>query len=66
MDYRKRIVVDPAILRGKPIVAGTRIPVELILKMAAQGVGYDEMLREYPDLVRKDILVAATTSTTLT
>jgi uncharacterized protein (DUF433 family) len=53
-----RIAFNPAILGGKPIIKGTRIPVELILKMLAQDIAYDEILREYPDLAREDILAA--------
>ena len=57
-QYHDRIIYHPRILGGKPIIKGTRIPVELILKMLAQGVMYDEVLKEYPDLKREDILAA--------
>ncbi|MDO8505303.1 MAG: DUF433 domain-containing protein [bacterium] len=57
-NYHERITYSPTILGGKPIVRGTRIPVELVLKMLAQGIGYDEVLKEYPDLKREDILAA--------
>jgi uncharacterized protein (DUF433 family) len=41
------IVVDPEIVHGKPVIAGTRIPVALILGQLAAGVGDDELEREY-------------------
>ena len=50
-----RIIVDPEIMVGKPIIKGTRIPVELILKMLAQGIGEKEILKEYPRLKKEDI-----------
>lgn len=56
MDYQNRITYDQKILAGKPIIKRTRIPVELILKLLAQGIGHDEILQEYPDLTKEDIL----------
>lgn len=56
MMYEDRIVCDPKILNGKPVIQGTRIPVELILKLLVQGMTNEEILAEYPDLVREDIL----------
>src|SRR5258708_30665728 len=41
------VVVDPEIVHGKPVVAGTRIPVALVLGQLAGGVGFDELEREY-------------------
>jgi len=58
MDYENRIICNPKILLGKPTIKGTRIPVELILRMLAAGVDYAEILEEYPDLTREDILAA--------
>lgn len=59
MEYpQARITYHPKILCGKPIIKGTRVPVELILKMLAQGISYGEILEEYPDLRREDILAA--------
>ena len=58
MDWRARIVSDPDILMGKPVVRGTRISVELIIGWLAQGWTH-EMLREnYPQLEAADILAA--------
>jgi len=51
----QRIVVDPKIMVGKPVIRGTRVPVELVLRMVAQGVPEAEILREYPRLQPEDI-----------
>lgn len=53
--YLKRIVVDPEIMVGKPIIKGTRIPVELIIKLAGEGMSNEEILMEYPYLIEEDI-----------
>ena len=58
MDYQSRITCNPTILVGKPTITGTRISVELILKMLSQGVSQVEILDEYPDLKAEDILAA--------
>ncbi len=54
----QRITVDPRILAGKAIIKGTRIPVDLILKLVSQGVSIEEILDEYPRLTRQDIYAA--------
>jgi uncharacterized protein (DUF433 family) len=51
-----RIVVDPRILGGKPIIEGTRISVEFILDLLASGVREEEILEDYPHLTKEDIL----------
>lgn len=53
--HRKRIIVDPDIMVGKPVVKGTRIPVELVLKRLAQNPDVDELLRAYPRLSIEDV-----------
>ena len=53
-----RIVIDPKILAGKPIIRGTRIPVELILKKLAQNIDVDEILGDFPRLTKEDIKAA--------
>lgn len=53
-----RIVVNPKIMTGKPIIKGSRIPVEQILKLLAQGLSFEEILKDYPHLKRDDILAA--------
>jgi uncharacterized protein (DUF433 family) len=55
MDWRERIVVDPDILVGKPVIKGTRLAVEFILDLMSQGWSEAEMLDNYPGLQREDI-----------
>jgi len=55
MDYRERIVVDPAIRFGKPVIKGTRICVFDILEYMAGGDSEDDILDEFPQLSREDI-----------
>ena len=50
-----RIVTDPAILGGKPVIEGTRIPVSLILNLLANGADNLEIQADYPDLTERDI-----------
>jgi uncharacterized protein (DUF433 family) len=50
-----RIVVDPQILVGKPVVRGTRLAVELIVDLLAQGWSEEEILKNYPGLTREDL-----------
>jgi uncharacterized protein (DUF433 family) len=54
----KRIVFNPKILRGKAIIKGTRISVDLILELLANNWSIEEILKEYPQLTKKDILSA--------
>lgn len=53
-----RIEINPKIMVGKPVIKGTRIPVELILKMLSQGITTEEILGEYPQLTKEDIQAA--------
>jgi len=53
--FPNRIVVDQNIMVGKPVVFGTRITVEQILRQLAQGMTNDEILENYPQLTREDI-----------
>jgi uncharacterized protein (DUF433 family) len=46
----RRIAVNPKVMVGKPVIRGTRIPVELIVRMLAQGIAEEEILKEYPRL----------------
>lgn len=57
-SYKDRITVDPEIMLGKPIIKGTRITVELILKKLSEGMTIEELLEAYPHLTREDILAA--------
>lgn len=51
---QKGIIIDPAICHGKPVIAGTRMPVSLVLGSLAAGMSFGEIEREY-DLKEKDI-----------
>ena len=50
-----KIVVNPRILGGKPIIEGTRISVEFILDLLASDVSEEEILEDYPHLTKEDI-----------
>lgn len=56
MRYQNRITIDPEIMHGKPVVENTRIPVYIVLNLLAGGLRPEEILKEYPDLTREDIL----------
>ncbi len=56
MPVFERIIVDPEILAGKPVIRGTRLAVEFILELMAAGQREDEILANYPGLTREDIL----------
>ena len=58
MEYKKYIERNPRILRGKPILKGTRISVELIMRKVASGYSVDELLVSYPHLKKEQILAA--------
>ena len=53
-----RIVVDPNILVGKPVIKGTRIPVYLIIELIAGGMTVKDVLKEYPELKEEDVKAA--------
>ena len=55
MKELERIVVDPEILRGKPVIRGTRLAVSFIVDLLAQGWTESDILANYPGLVREDI-----------
>ena len=65
MEWRDRIVSDPEILVGKPVVKGTRISVELILGWLANGWTFEQILESYPHITREDILAALAFATEL-
>lgn len=56
MNWQQQIVIDPAVLCGKPVVKGTRLAVEFVLGLLAQGWDEAEILRNYPGLTREQIL----------
>jgi uncharacterized protein (DUF433 family) len=57
-NLEQRIQIDPGVMAGKPVIRGTRIPVELVVRMLAQGISEPEILREYPRLKLEDIRAA--------
>jgi len=57
-ELEQRILIDSRIMVGKPVIRGTRIPVELIVRMLAQGISEEDILREYPRLQAEDMRAA--------
>lgn len=55
MDWRERIIVDPEILVGKPVVRGTRIAVELVIDLLARGYTREQILEQYDHITAEDI-----------
>ena len=55
MIWQDRIVVDPEILAGKPVIRGTRLVVEFVIDLLAQGWSELEILRNYPGLASDDL-----------
>ena len=56
--WEMRIITNPEVLAGKPIVAGTRISVELILDCMASGWSVDKIVEAYPHITPEDVLAA--------
>lgn len=54
--WQERIVIDPHICHGKPVIRGLRYPVETILELMASGMTFEQILEDYPDLEREDLL----------
>ena len=55
MRWQDRIVSTPDVLKGKPRLKNTRIPVSLILGYLAEGASTDDILQEFPDLEKEDV-----------
>ena len=55
-DWEERIVIDPKILVGKPVIRGTRLSVEFVLDLLANDWTIEKILSEYPQLKREDII----------
>lgn len=58
MNLAERITIDPDICHGKPCIRGLRYPVETILELLSSGMTPEEILADYEDLEREDILAA--------
>ena len=57
-DLLKRITIDPRVCHGKPCVRGLRYPVAMLLELMSSGMTPDEILADYEDLERDDLLAA--------
>jgi uncharacterized protein (DUF433 family) len=57
-DWRERIAIDPKVMLGKPVIKGTRIPVEQILRKLAADMNVEAVLGDYPRLTREDVQAA--------
>jgi uncharacterized protein (DUF433 family) len=58
MTITDRIEVNPKVMMGKPVIRGTRIPVELILRKISEGASEADLLDAYPKLTHEDIQAA--------
>jgi uncharacterized protein (DUF433 family) len=58
MMWQERILVDPAILVGKPVIKGTRLALEFLLDLMAEGWTTEEILGNYPQLTKDDLQAA--------
>jgi len=58
MPVRERIEINPKVMMGKPVIRGTRITVELILRKLSEGASEADLLDAYPRLTREDIQAA--------
>ena len=54
-DWKEYITIDSKILVGKPVIKGTRLAVEFIIDLLAQGWTYQEIIRNYPGITPEDI-----------
>ncbi len=58
MAVNDRIEVNPEVMMGKPVIRGTRIPLELILRMLSEGASKEDLIEAYPRLTDEDIQAA--------
>ena len=58
MDGKGRIAIDPKMLVGKPVIKGTRIAVEFLVELLAEGWTHAQILKNYPHLTDGDIQAA--------
>ena len=58
MTFTDRVEINPHVMLGKPVIRGTRIPVELILRKLSEGASEADLLDAYPRLTREDIQAA--------
>jgi uncharacterized protein (DUF433 family) len=55
MNWEDRIILDPGILVGKPVIKGTRLAVEFLVDLLAEGWTHEQILKNYPQLTAEDI-----------
>ncbi|MCF6352438.1 MAG: DUF433 domain-containing protein [Cyclobacteriaceae bacterium] len=60
MNYANRVIINPDIMLGKPVIKGTRVTVELILRKLSEGMTIDQMLESYEHLSKEDVYAALT------
>jgi uncharacterized protein (DUF433 family) len=58
MDPLERIAINPKVMLGKPVIKGTRIPVELILRKLSEGATMSDLLEAHPRLTQEDVYAA--------
>ena len=58
MTITDRIEINPKVMMGKPVIRGTRLTVELILRKLSEGAGEEDIMEAYPRLTREDIQAA--------
>jgi uncharacterized protein (DUF433 family) len=59
MTLAERITIEPDVMQGKPVIRGTRITVDLVLRKLAEGASESDILDAYPHLTVEDIRAAA-------
>ena len=64
-EIAERITVDPAVMVGKPVIEGTRMPVELVLAKLAANPNLDEFFLDYPELTVDDVKAVLAYASTL-
>src|SRR5690242_180755 len=58
MNWQDRILVDPGVLTGKPVIKGTRIALEFLIELLAERWTHEQILKNYPQLTEEDIQAA--------
>ncbi len=66
LNYLKRITINPDICHGKPTIRNLRYPVENMLEHLSAGMTTDEILKDYPDLEKEDILACLAYASNIT
>ena len=64
-SLQERIVIDPRILIGKPVIRGTRLAVEFVVDLLAQGWNFQQVMDNYPGVTEADILACLNYATEL-